>query len=61
MQIVYRDEGGLVAEEPHMENVYQNSIDFCDGYVYFTSDALDGNGDYIERKIPVSALVRIVY
>ena len=61
MTIVYRDDCGAVAEELHGENVYENSIDFCDGYVYFKSAELDRDGNFIERKIPVSALVRILY
>ncbi len=61
MTITYRDEGGYVAEEIHGENIYENSIDFCDGYAYFTSDSIDADGNYIERKISLSALVRIVY
>ena len=51
MWIYYRDEGGIVQE-------YVGE-DFCDGFVYFTSSEEDKDGNLIERKIPLSALVRI--
>ena len=56
MWIYYRDEIGIVQEfigEEHRE------IDFCDGFVYFTSSESDKDGFLIERKIPLSAIVRI--
>lgn len=61
MAIIYRDEGGIVEEELHYNGVYGECIDFCDGFVYFTSAVCDDDGIFIERKISVSALVKIVY
>lgn len=53
MTIYYRDELGIVAEEMS-DGESGNSIDFCDGFAYFTA----GDGE-TERKIHLSALVRI--
>lgn len=61
MAIIYSDGGGYVSEELRVESVYENSIDFCDGFVYFTSAVTDADGYPVERKIPISALVRIIY
>lgn len=56
MWIYYRDELGIVQE--YVGEEYRE-IDFCDGFVYFTSSEEDEDGNLIERKIPLSALVRI--
>lgn len=56
MTIYYKDEGGIVAENL---GAYDNEIDFCDGSVYFLGADCDENGDRVDRKIPLSALVRI--
>lgn len=56
MWIYYRDEGGIVQE--YVGEEYRE-IDFCDGFVYFTGSGEDKDGNLIERKIPLSALVRI--
>ncbi len=61
MTICYRDEGGGVMEDLHVDSIYENSIVFCDGFVYFSSAETDEHGEPIERKIPLEALVRIVY
>lgn len=58
MTIYYRDKLGIVAEEMSNEESGE-SVDFCDGFAYFTSATIDENGNLIERKIPVSAIVRI--
>lgn len=56
MYIYYRDGGGIVQE--FLGEEYKE-IDFCGGFVYFTSCQEDTDGNLIERKIPISALVRI--
>ena len=56
MTVYYRDEGGIVQEFIGAE---YKEIDFCDGFVYFTSCEYDEDGFFVERKIPLSALVRI--
>lgn len=56
MKIYYRDDGGVVAENL---GACDNEIDFCDGFVYFLSASHDKEGNRIDRKIPLSALVRI--
>ena len=61
MTIYYRDEGGIVREHLLYDSVYANSIDFADGKAYFTSEAKDEDGYYIERKIPVQSIVRIEF
>lgn len=61
MTIIYRDEGGLVSEELEYDNYEFNRIDFCDGFAYFTSAAENADGNKIERTIPVSSIVEIIY
>lgn len=56
MTIYYRDGGGIVAENL---GAYDNEIDFCDGFVYFLGADYDENGYRVDKKIPLSALVRI--
>lgn len=56
MTITYRDSLGIIAETLS-DGESGGSIDFCDGFAYFTSIYDDGN--MIERKIPISAIVRI--
>lgn len=58
MTIYYRDALGIVPEALS-DGESGESIEFCDGYAYFTSSETDDNGNMIERKIPLSALVRI--
>ena len=60
MTIIYRDEGGIVSEEITLDGIDPYQIDFCDGYMYFTSDEIDEDGYKTERKIHLSALVRIM-
>lgn len=61
MTICYRDAGGYVTEEMDFDQYELREIDFCDGYAYFTSAALDADGFFAERKIPLDALVSITY
>ena len=61
MTIVYIDEIGIVREDIHGENIFENSIDFLDGWCFYTSGKIGDDGNYIERKIPISSIVRIVY
>ena len=61
MTIIYRDEIGIVREDLGGHDIDCRSLDFCGGYVYFTSGEIDESGNYVERKIPVSALVQITY
>jgi len=56
MTIYYRDGGGIVAENL---GAYDDEIDFCDGFVYYLGADYDENGDRVDKKIPLSALVRI--
>lgn len=54
MTIIYRDTGGYVSVQlSDREN--GESIDFCDGFAYFTG--ADAKTDY---KIPLENVVRIV-
>ena len=55
MTIYYRDEVGIVAEDIH-----DQEIDFCDGFMYYLGDELDANGFRVDKKIALSALVRMV-
>lgn len=61
MTICYRDEGGYVVEEMDFDQYELREIKFCDGYAYFTSAEQDNDGNLIERKIPLAALVSITY
>lgn len=56
MTITYRDSLGIIAEILS-DGESGNSIDFAAGYAYFTAEQT--GGDLIERKIPLTALVRI--
>lgn len=58
MIVYYRDEGGIVAEEVASGSA-DVQVDFCAGYAYFTSAAVDEDGFLIERKVPVNELIRI--
>ena len=51
MTVIYRDEIGIVSITLPNDDLGR-SIDFCDGFAYFTAE----NQDY---RIPVSALVQI--
>ena len=55
MTVYYRDAGGIVAARLS-DGESGISIDFCDGYAYFTIQARD---DLEDMKIPVSALLRV--
>ena len=55
MTIYYRDEAGIVAEDIH-----DQEIDFCDGFMYYLGDELDEGGNRVDKKIALSALVRMV-
>ena len=61
MTIYYRDEGGIVREELEVDACFVDSIDFADGFAYWTSSEKGYDGDYIERKIPVENIVRIEF
>ena len=61
MTICYRDEGGYVTEEMDFDRYELREINFCDGYAYFAIDEEDADGFKIERKIPIDALVSIIY
>ena len=51
MTVVYRDEIGIVSVTLSDDKL-NRTIDFCDGYAYFTA----GDQDY---RISISALVQI--
>ena len=51
MTVIYRDEIGIVSVTLPDDELGR-TIDFCDGYVYFTA----GDQDY---RISISALVQI--
>lgn len=51
MTVIYRDEIGIVSVTLQDDELGR-TIDFCDGYVYFTA----GDQDY---RISISALVQI--
>ena len=55
MTIYYRDETGIVAEDIH-----DQEIDFCDGFMYYLGDETDEDGNRTDKRIAISALVRIV-
>lgn len=55
MTVYYLDAGGIVAAQMS-DGESGNSVDFCDGYAYFTIPARD---DLEDMKIPVSALLRV--
>jgi hypothetical protein len=57
MTIYYRDAGGIVAED--LSGQDEQTIDFCDGYAYFFGANVDEEGYHVDRKIPISAIVRI--
>ena len=57
MTIYYRDEAGIVAEDLSCHD--EQTVDFCDGYVYFFGAEVDKDGYHVDRKIPLSAIVRI--
>ena len=57
MTIYYRDEAGIVAED--LSGQDEQFIDFCDGYAYFFGAEIDKAGYRVDRKIPLSAIVRI--
>lgn len=61
MTIIYRDNLGIVQEDLDFNNPDMRVIDFCDGYVYFVSSEIDKDGNYVDKKIPLDALVRIGY
>jgi len=61
MTIIYSDGAGLVKEDLGWHDIGCQSIDFVGGYVYFTGGEIDEDGNYVERKIPVSAMVQITY
>lgn len=54
MTIIYRDGGGMVAAELS-DGEAGESVDFCDGCVYFCV-----GDDCEDRKIKISDLVRII-
>lgn len=56
MILYYRDEIGIIGETLS-DGESGNSIDFADGYAYFTAE--QAGSELIERKIPLAALVRI--
>lgn len=56
MTIIYRDEIGIISEQL-TDGESGESIDFAGGYAYFT--APKEQGDLIDKKIPLDALVRI--
>lgn len=58
MTVYYRDSIGIVAETLS-DGETGSTIDICDGYAYYTSAKTDEDGDCIERKIPLSAIIRI--
>ena len=62
MTIYYRDEGGIVREDIYYDDSGdQNSIDFADGYAYYTSACIDDNMNHIERKILIENILRIEF
>lgn len=66
MTLYYRDEAGIVAETVRAGDIEAErgsayTIDFCGDQVYYTSDEYDNDGARIDKKIPLSALVRIEY
>ena len=56
MTIYYRDEIGIVGETLS-DGESGESIDFADGYAYFTAE--QNSGGLIDKKIPLTALLRI--
>ena len=56
MTIYYRDKGGVISAEL-TDGESGKSIDFCDGYAYFATE--DQGGELLDKKIPLSAVVRI--
>lgn len=61
MTICYRNEGGCVYEEMDFDAYELREINFRDGFAYFSIDEEDADGFKIERKIPIDALVSIIY
>lgn len=59
MTVCYRDGGGCVVEEMEFDQYEQRSITFCGGEAYFT--VVRDDGEKIDRKIPMDALLEIVY
>ena len=57
MTIYYRDEIGIIGETLS-DSERGNSIDFADGYAYFTfADREDGEPE--DRKIPIASIISI--